>query len=276
MRRERATQKPRPAGNNDLHPVVDVARVTPLSHPAFARLDHRPWPLPTTPWIWRQTWHDLLFAHWPVPVSDVRDLVPSRLRIQEHDGTSWVGIVPFHMTGVTLRGVPPLPALSSFAEMNLRLYVDYRDRPGVWFISLDAASALAAWAARVLVSLPYFTADIAVNPGGDRIVYRAERRPPGAPVRFDADYGPVDAPREARPGTLEHFLTERYCLYAQNPAGELKRLEIHHAPWPLQRASAVFRVNAVAEPQGVRLPDVAPLLHFSRLQEVVGWGSEIV
>src|SRR5262245_20084749 len=118
------------------------------THPAFERIDHRPWPLPTAPWIWRQTWHDLLFAHWPVPASALRSLVPDWLTIQEYSGTAWVGLLPFTMTGVTLRGVPSLPAVSHFPEMNLRLYVERDGKPGIWFVSLDAARRSAVYAAR--------------------------------------------------------------------------------------------------------------------------------
>ena len=117
-------------------------------HPALSRTDHRPWPLPSGPWRWRQCWRDLLFAHWPVPVSALRSLVPASVAIQEFDGTSWVGVVPFRMTGVMLRPLPDVPGISAFPELNLRLYVDVGGKPGVWFISLDAASSLAVWAAR--------------------------------------------------------------------------------------------------------------------------------
>src|SRR5262245_21637301 len=116
-------------------------------HPAFRRTDHRPWPLPTRRWIGRQTWLDLLFAHWPVAADRLRAFVPAGVTIQELDGTSWVGVVPFRMEGVTFRPIPALPGISAFPELNLRLYVEVDDKPGVWFVSLDAANPLAVWAA---------------------------------------------------------------------------------------------------------------------------------
>src|SRR5687767_13125564 len=198
-------------------------------HPAFTRLDHRPWPPPRRPWVGRQSWHDLLFAHWPVPVAEVRRLVPAGLNVDQHQGTTWVGVVPFRMTGVAPRGLPDLPGLSAFAELNLRLYVERDGKPGVWFLSLDAASAAAVWAARRFFHLPYHHARMSVT-GDERITYHSQRRLSG--VRFDAGYGPTGPAQPARPGTLGHFLTERYCLYAQAPGGGLRRLEIHHQPWP--------------------------------------------
>ena len=230
--------------------------------------------MPDRPWWWRQTWHDLLFAHWPVPAADLRPLVPARLTIQEHGGTSWVGLVPFRMSGVTLRGVPGLPWISAFPEMNLRLYVDLDDRPGVWFISLDAAQPLAVWTARRVVHLPYFRAEMSVRREGERVHYASERRGRGPRVAFHAMYRPAGDVFTAAPGSLAHFLTERYCLYTQAPGGALRRLEIHHAPWPLQPAEADVDVNLVAGPQGIQLPAVPPILHFSRRLDVVGWGLD--
>ncbi len=93
-------------------------------HPAFFQTAHRPWPPPTQPWRWRQTWFDLLFAHWPVPVSELRPLVPEALEIQEFDGTSWLGIVPFRMEGVLRRPLQDIPGISAFDELNVRLYVE--------------------------------------------------------------------------------------------------------------------------------------------------------
>jgi uncharacterized protein YqjF (DUF2071 family) len=124
-------------------------------HSSLKRTDHRPWELPERPWRWRQSWLDLLFAHFPVPARTLEPLVPKEIEIEEFDGTSWVGVVPFRMEGVTPRSLPDLPRLSAFAELNLRLYVRVGRRPGIWFVSLDAANRLAVWAARRWFHLPY-------------------------------------------------------------------------------------------------------------------------
>lgn len=238
-------------------------------HPALKRVDHRPWPLPEQPWLHRQSWRDLLFAHWPVPAAALRAHVPAPLSVQEFDGTSWVGVVPFRMSGVSGRGLPSVPGLSSFAELNVRLYVEYQGKPGVWFLSLDAASRAAVWAARRFFHLPYHHARMRVESASDEVVYDSVRVHDG--VRFEGDYGPISEVYEARPGTLEHFLTERYCLYARSPSGRLYRGHIHHWPWPLQAARAEIRENTLLGPHGIRLPDMPPLLHFSRRLDVVLW-----
>ena len=224
--------------------------------------------------MWRQTWHDLLFAHWPVPAAALRSLVPEWLTIQECAGSSWVGLVPFRMTGVTLRHLPSLPVLSHFPEMNLRLYVERDGKPGIWFISLDAARRSAVIAARVFAHLPYFFSRMSVRAEGNSVVYSSSRT--GGRVAFEGTYAPAGLVRETDPGSLEHFLTERYCLYTQNSQGRRLRLNIHHWPWPLQAAHADFVINRVAQPQGIELPDTAPLLHFARRLDVIGWRFEQV
>lgn len=238
-------------------------------HPALARTDHRPWPLPPGPWLARQTWHDVLFAHWPIAASALAPLVPSVLEIDEFDGTSWVGLLPFRMTGVTARWVPPVPGLSAFPEMNLRLYVTYRGRPGIYFISLDASNPLAVWTARRLFHLPYFTARMRVRHDAERVHYHSER--PSRAAMFVGTYWPIGRAFEATPGSIEHFLAERYCLYARRPSGGLSTLDIHHLPWPLQRAHAEIDANAVATDQGILVGGTPGLLHFARRLDVAFW-----
>ena len=239
-------------------------------HAALARTEHRPWPLPTGRWGWRQSWRDLLFAHWPVPAVALRPLVPDGLTIQSFEGTSWVGVVPFRMTGVMLRGLPDIPGLSAFPELNVRLYVERDGKPGVWFLSLDATRRLPVWAGRRLFHLPYERARIAIEPDSDGFAYRCARRR-GSEARFEGRYGPTGAVFTARPGTLEHFLTERYCLYAATRDGALTRTEVHHVPWPLQPAAATIAVNTMGAPHGLELAGAPAHLLFARRVDVVGW-----
>lgn len=233
---------------------------------------HRPWPLPDSPWLMTQTWHNLLFAHWPVDARALRALLPSGLALDLYDGQAWVGIVPFQMTNVAPRGIPNIPFVSSFPELNVRTYVTVGGKPGVYFFSLDAGSSVAAAAARLLVGLPYFTADMRVEVNGAEVRYwsRRDTRMEGA-AEFRARYwpvGPVEPPRE---GTLAGFLTERYCLYRVDESFHVQRLEIHHPRWPLQVAAGEIECNTIAAAAGIRLPSMAPLLHYAARQDVVAW-----
>ncbi|RIL03433.1 MAG: hypothetical protein DCC71_15345 [Proteobacteria bacterium] len=239
-------------------------------HPAFQRTSHRPWSLPHGPWVARQSWRDLLFAHWPVPAERLRPLVPPALTVQEFDGTSWVGVTPFRIEDAAPRGIPALPGLSRFLELNVRLYVERGGRAGIWFLSLDASSAFAVWTARSLLRLPYFRARMNVLRDGGGVAYRSQRVGEAEGPRFAARYAPCSPIREAEPGSLEHWLTERYCLWSQW-LGRLYRLEIHHRPWPLQRAEAEFERNEMLAPHAIDVGDGAPLLHFAPRLDVVAW-----
>ena len=237
----------------------------------LSRNAHRPWPLPSSPWIMAQSWHNLLFAHWPVDAAMLRPRIPADLAIDTFEGRAWIGIVPFSMRGVRLRWTPPVPGLSAFPELNVRTYVSAHDKPGVWFFSLDAANALAVAAARVSFHLPYFRAHMQSTKTDGWIHYESKRTHSGAPhADFTARYRPMGESFEARRGTLEHFLTERYCLYSAN-AKRIYRGEIHHAPWQLQPAEAQFMQNSMAEAARLVLPAEPPLLHFSRQQDMVAW-----
>ena len=217
-----------------------------------------------------QSWHDLLFAHWPLDPAALRDKVPADLGLDVFDGRAWLGAVPFHMTNVAMRGMAWLPFASAFPELNVRTYVTVGGKPGVYFFSLDATSPLAVYTARALFGLPYYRATMEVEASARRVSYRSIRKSRLA-AEFAASYGPVGAVAEPRPGTVEHFLTERYCLYtAAN--GHVRRLEIHHRPWPLQPADAQIAVNTMAAASGIALPAPAPLLHFARRLDVLAWG----
>lgn len=239
---------------------------------------HRPWPMPDRPWIMAMQWHHLLFAHWPVEPEVIRAHVPAALAVDTFDGEAWIGIVPFVMRGVHPRGVPSVPGISAFPEINVRTYVTTGDRPGVWFFSLDAANALAVALARARFHLPYFNADMACTvTAGEGVTYGSMRTHPGSrAAAFNARYRATGEPYLAEHGTLEHWLTERYCLYAADPEGSLYRTDVHHKPWPLQPASAEIAQNTMTLAHGINLPYTPPLLHYAERLDVVAWGAELI
>ena len=219
-----------------------------------------------------QTWNDLLFAHWPVDSATLREKIPAGFQLDEFEGQAWIGIVPFHMTNVSPRGVPALPWISAFPELNVRTYVRVAGDPGVYFFSLDAANPVAVTMARTMFHLPYFPAEMRVEERDGWIDYASKRSPAsGAPAQFVGRYRPTHAPRPPLKGTLEYFLTERYRLFTVDTSLHARRVDIHHPPWPLQPAEADISINTMADPVGIRLPAMTPLLHFSKRQDMVGW-----
>lgn len=198
----------------------------------------------------------------------LRKLVPDALALDTFDGQCWIAVTPFHMSGIHLRGSPALPGLSRFAELNVRTYVTFGDKPGVYFFSLDAANAAAVWGARTFYHLPYFVANMSVEAREQWVRYRCRRKQSSA--EFRGRYRPISGVQLRHEGSLEWWLTERYCLYSVIK-GSVYRAEIHHEQWPLQDAEAEIEINTMAASSGIALSGRPPLLHFSRKLEVLVW-----
>jgi hypothetical protein len=202
----------------------------------------------------------------------LRPLLPASVTLDTFDGQAWVGVIPFHMSNVRPRWVPPLPWLSSFHELNVRTYVRVGARAGVWFFSLDASSALAVRAARAAVHLPYYDARMRMSALDDgSIAYRSERRHRGAPsAEFEGTYRPDGDVYHAVPGSLDHFLVERYELFSGARRGLLS-VKIAHRPWPLQRATLTAARNTMGAASGIPLMGEPHRLHFAARVDVRTW-----
>lgn len=239
--------------------------------------DHRPWALPRRHWLIGQTWETLLFAHWRLPLHALRSLVPTELPIDTFDGSAWLGVTPFRVATHRLRGTPHIPTLASFPEVNVRTYTTVEDKPGIYFLSLDAASRLAVASARRVYRLPYFHARMQRHRRQGTIEFHSQRvSSDGPPANLHLDYRPTGPPQPAAPGSLEAFLAERYCLYTLDERRRILRSDIHHPPWPMQSAEADWRRNSMAAGLGLALPDGEALLHFSARQDVLIWPPSVL
>lgn len=222
-------------------------------------------------WLLRMRWIDLLFAHWRVEPDLLEPVVPAPLQLETFDGSAWLGVVPFLMRDTAPRGVPAVPGVSAFAELNVRTYVTYLGRPGVLFLSLDAANRLAVVAARTTAGLPYFHAEMSVEEGtGGWIDYRSSRRGTDG-ATFGGRYRSLVAPRPAPAGSLAAFLTVRDGLWTVDARGRAWWLAIRHPPWPLEHAEAAIDDVAVAAADGVPVSGPPDDLAFSRRVDVRAW-----
>lgn len=235
-----------------------------LKHPAFAQIEHRPWPLPNKRWLLTQTWLNLLFVHWEIEVSDLRARIPDELEIDLHDGKAYIGIVPFDMKGVTFRNCPKVSFLSDFPEINVRTYVTYQGKPGVWFFSLDVPIKFAVWAARTFFHLPYRFGEVSIADHSGSIQYESQVND----ECFKATYRPAGKDTWD-PGSFEKWSTERYCLYCQSKGGSLYRTEVHHPQWPLQKAVLNIQENSLLE--NFKIKAQHPSVLFSKQIEVVAY-----
>lgn len=223
-----------------------------------------------------QSWGDLLFLHWQVPTELLRKHIPAGLEVDEYEGRAFVGVTPFTLWGVRPVFVPPVPFLSEFHEINVRTYVHAGGVPGVWFFSLDANSTAAVLGARAFYRLPYFDARIERESAGETTRYSASRTDSeGAPAGFEARWDVRADQPEAEPGTLDFFLTERYCLYAAD-GGKLYRARIHHRPWPLHDAKLSSYRSTMVEAAGLGRPAGEPLVHHGGPVDVEVWPLEEV
>ena len=242
-----------------------------------------------------QCWGKLLFMHWAVDTEVLRPLIPSQLSIDTFEGRAWIGVVPFTMWGIRASFLPPLPGTSAFHELNVRTYVHHQGVPGVWFFSLDAANRLAVWGARTFYHLPYFNAEMSLQQEGNAVRYSSTRTDnqtyanffapdsEGFPADFDSDRF-RNLPRaelemswtigerlsESKPGSIEFFLTERYCLYAYHRGGFYSS-RIFHEPWPLCAAAADSFQSTMVESLGIAAPPGEPLLHYAESIKVEIW-----
>jgi hypothetical protein len=238
---------------------------------ALERTGHRPWPVPERRWLMAQTWSDLLFAHWRVGAEALRRVVPASIPIDVFEGSAWIGVTPFRVEGFRLHHAPPVPVVHAFPEVNVRTYATIDDRPGIFFFSLDTASRFAVESARRIYRIPYFHARQRIASDGDGVAFASERTQRDGPeARLEIGYAATGAYFQPEPGTLEHFLTERYCLYTLDADGQVVRGDIHHAPWRIAPARAEPTVNTMGRQVGLEL-DEAPLVHLAERRDVLFW-----
>jgi hypothetical protein len=205
------------------------------------------------------------------------------LTVDTFEGKAYIGLVPFTLTGVRPIGTPPLPWISSFHEINVRTYVHMKGRdPGVWFFSLDASSMIAVTAARAAYKLAYYNAgiDFTESKGALPVIDFHSKRddargpmPAHAHIRYQAVEGPA-AP--ASPGTLEHFLVERYILYSEDEQRRLHRARVHHQPYPVQRAEVLELDETLIWAAGLKRHDALGLRHYAREVNVKVYPLETV
>ena len=215
-------------------------------------------------------WDKLLFMHWPLPSSALEPLLPPTVKLDTFDGQAWLGLVPFLMQGVHLGGLPALPGLSAFPELNVRTYVTVNGVPGVWFFSLEAANPVAVRFARTGFHLPYFDARMHAQLRGETVHFESTRSHRNAPpATFSAYYRPLAAvPTET--AALLHFLTERYSLYSADAHGRVYRADIQHMHWTLQRVAVRLErsPSEMTRQLGLTLLATPPLTHYSERLKV--------
>jgi uncharacterized protein YqjF (DUF2071 family) len=243
-----------------------------MQHPALSQQQHRLWPLPAGEHYMTMDWLELAFLHWSLDPGLLRPLLPAGLELDTWEGRAYIGVVPFRMENVNLRRFRLPAAMSAFPELNLRTYVVANGKSGVWFFSLEATNPLAVRTARAKFSLPYYDARIRHDMREGVVSFRCRRTHRGAEaLELHTHYSGAGDVFHAAPGSLEHWLCERYCLYSADARGRLYRGEVHHQPWPLQQGRAVLEENTVFEQLGIELPAEPEHVLYSSGVQAIGW-----
>lgn len=229
-------------------------------------IDHRPWELPATQWTYYQEWNRALFLHWKVSQDLLRKLVPSGLELDVHDSETWVSLVAFTMEQIRPRGLPAVGFISNFEGINLRTYVLVGNKPGVYFLSIEAGGRLSAFVARTLSGLPYETASILRQEATNQRYASSNKR---RSFRLDASFKVGSG--QTNKSTLDHFLTEKYCLYMQK-GNVLFRYDIHHKPWNLYNVDQLD-MNVAYRIGGLALLEKPDAVHYSVGVQVIAWNK---
>lgn len=231
---------------------------------------HRLWPLPPSSWKMTQTWNDLLFTHYPINLEVLREIVPEALPLDSYNCVGWIGIVTFRMSSVRLRSFPPIPGTDAFPQVNVRTYINLDGKPGVYFVSLDAANRLAATVARNFFHLPYHYADVTIKHTESCFDFNSKRRS-DPQAEWVGNYKPISEPYYALKGTFDEWMAERYCFYTIDNKGMPLRCDVLHSPWLLQAAEADVSRNTLLTTQDIKIEKDNPVFHFSKGVEVRAW-----
>lgn len=233
----------------------------------FLETDQRPFPIRNNRWVMTQVWKQLLFCHWPVPADLLKEYIPPQLELDVFDGQAWLGIIPFQVEDMRLRGLPQLPYLSTYLELNVRTYVTYKGTPGIYFFNLDANKWMDVLGARIFAFLPYRKASMKMEVKGQHTCFQSNYN---QNELLDIVYHPVSEPILPSKSSLEFWLFERYCFYT--PMGKsIFRGDIHHDRWRVRKAEAEVRKNTIVPFIPETYKERPPLLHFSDKKQVFVW-----
>lgn len=217
-------------------------------------------------WMMTQTWRELLFLHWPVDPSVIRKLIPAVLELDLYDNQAWVGVVLFKARGTRPRFLPPVPGSANFLEVNVRTYVKYKNKSGVYFFSLDANSKMVVELASFGGFLPYRMADMTFAKNKGRILFKSETLEKADPKEKIALQYRI-SPQPAVSTELEKWLTERYCLWTK-PGKQLLRLDIAHKPWKLKYVQGRIMKSSMAPYLGENFNNELPMAHYAEMKKV--------
>lgn len=240
-------------------------------HEEFLETRQRPFPIPDGPWLVTQTWNNLLFSHWPIPSKIIKEHLPSSLEVDLFDGQAWVGIIPFYVNHMRIRGLPSIPYFHAYVELNVRTYVTYKGTPGIYFFSLDANKWMHVIGAKIGAFLPYRYASMDMKEENHIIHFYSRRKHTKSEgEQLKLTYQSSSEIYLPNPDSLEYWLFERYCFFTSR-GNYLYRGDIHHDRWRVSDAKVMIHANSMASFLPHKYIESQPLVHFSRKKQVFAW-----
>jgi uncharacterized protein YqjF (DUF2071 family) len=219
--------------------------------------------MPYEKWIMKQSWKNVFFIHLPVSAPSLRPHIPSCLDLDVYEGEPWISLVLFTIEGIYLKGIP-FSVVSAFPEINVRTYISYNKRPGVFFLSLDAKHWATYTIAKKWYHLPYYESQISVKQTNQFTSYNSIRKDRKVvPAEFKGTLKSLSETFYSKQNSLEYWLTERYYLYSSNQGKDAFRAKIHHEPWQLQEAKAEINANTLISSMNILPLNEDPIVHFS-------------
>jgi uncharacterized protein len=224
---------------------------------------HRNWPPPDKKWLFYQEWHNVLFAHWKVELSELRKFVPETFEIDMLNGNAWVSLIIFTIKNIRPRYLPPFTPVSDFNEINIRTYIRYKNKEGIYFLNIEAAKWLSGLFAAAFSELPYRHSKIISSPGH----YHSFNQNNGDKLQVKFSPG-----SEYPAGKADRWLTERYVFFQDNTKDKINELNIHHHQWPIYKVGINdFKMNY--RRFNNLLPNYPELVHYSPGIQVLTWGK---
>jgi len=217
-------------------------------------------PNPVTRAVMVQQWRDLAYVHWRYPVEEVQALLPSGVEVDVHDGSAWVGLIPFSMRKIGLPRLPAVPYFGSFPEVNVRTYVRCNGKPGVWFFSLDVNRFLPSLVARTTYLLPYCWGSARHFRDGDVLKTTVRRRWPST---SSTHISILIGDEIEEPSDTAVFLSARWGLYSKGFRGALRYAPVDHEKWPLYSATLLDIDDSLVTSAGLSAPRGEPHVMFS-------------
>ncbi|MFE6166427.1 YqjF family protein [Viridibacillus arvi] len=218
------------------------------------------------PWIISQEWHDILFLHWPVSAEDIRQYIPSELELELFNNKAWISLVFFQVKENRPRLIPAMPGISSFLELNVRTYVTYKEKSGVYFLSIDANNQLITKLVNYKNFMPFRHANITLKKYENAITFYSRSKQ--IETNYEtliASYEPISGPIER--SQLECWLSERYHCWTKID-DHLLRVDNAHTPWTLQKAAYTIHENSIASYLNYDDKENYPIAHYSKMKKV--------